>query len=104
MFSSRTAAASAAGQLTIPVGPASTSKKATRLERLSKSTLLLRIVPDNSSAHYLRGQILERLGRTEEAKAEMKQANEISNSARAKRQQELEAGVQDPQLMEQTTP
>jgi tetratricopeptide (TPR) repeat protein len=63
---------------------------------------LLELVPDNSSAHYLRGQILQRLGRTDEAKAEMRRATEISNAARNKRQQELEGGVPDPELMQQS--
>jgi Flp pilus assembly protein TadD len=61
-------------------------------------------VPDNSSAHYLRGQILQQLGRTDEAKAEMRRATEISNAARNQRQQELEGGVKDPELMQQGEP
>jgi len=51
----------------------------------------VKLQPDNASVHYLRGQILQNLKRTDEAKAEMQRAAEISNQARAKRQQELES-------------
>jgi len=54
----------------------------------------------NASVIYLRGQILQHLGRTEEARAEMREAAQISNSARQKRQQELDTGVPDPELMQ----
>ena len=54
----------------------------------------------NASVIYLRGQILQHLGRTAEARAEMREAAQISNSARQKRQQELETGVPDPELMQ----
>ena len=33
--------------------------------------LRLKLDPGNSSVHYLRGQLLQRLGRTQEARAEM---------------------------------
>ena len=69
---------------------------------LGEVDALLRLVPDNSSAHYLRGQILQKLQRTEEAKAEMRRATEIANQARNKRQQELEGGIKDPDLKQQT--
>ena len=45
------------------------------------------------SIHYLRGQVLQRLGRTQEAKAEMQMFTQMSNAAREKRHQELEAGT-----------
>jgi hypothetical protein len=47
---------------------------------------------------------LQKLGRTEQAKAEMRQATEIANAARNKRQQELEGGEKDPELMQQIGP
>jgi tetratricopeptide (TPR) repeat protein len=46
--------------------------------------------PDNSSVHYVRGQVLKNLGRTHEAEAEMQAFTRISNSAREKRQKELD--------------
>jgi len=61
-----------------------------------------KLQPGNASVHYLRGQILQHLKRTDEAKAEMQKAAEISNQARTKRQQELESP--DPDLRQQTEP
>jgi tetratricopeptide (TPR) repeat protein len=70
---------------------------------LAETDVLLRLVPDNASVHYLRGQILQRLGRSDDAKAEMRKSTEISNAARSKRQHELEGGVKEPDLLQQTT-
>ena len=42
--------------------------------------------------HYLRGQILKRLGRTEEAQAEMKAASELYEQSLTRRQKEFESG------------
>jgi predicted RNA polymerase sigma factor len=50
----------------------------------------------------VRGQILEHLGRTQEARAEMQKVTEISNAAREKRHQELEVGpIPEPQLAQE---
>jgi tetratricopeptide (TPR) repeat protein len=57
---------------------------------LSQADATLKLQPDNSSVHYLRGQILQHLRRTEEAKAEMQKAAGISNQARLQREKELE--------------
>jgi hypothetical protein len=47
----------------------------------------------------LRGQALQRLGRVEEAKAEMQTFTQLSNAAREKRHQELESGpMPNPEL------
>jgi predicted Zn-dependent protease len=46
--------------------------------------------PDNSSVHYVRGQVLKHLGRTHDAEAEMQAFTGISNRARAQRQKELD--------------
>jgi len=56
----------------------------------------LKLQPDNASVHYLRGQILQHLGRTDEAKAEMQKAAGISNQERARREKDLENS--DPDL------
>jgi Tfp pilus assembly protein PilF len=46
--------------------------------------------PDNASVHYVRGQVLKSLGRTQEAQSEMATFSRISNSALAKRRNELD--------------
>ena len=67
---------------------------------LAEIDITKKLESGNASVRYLRGQILQHLGRTEEARAEMREAAQISNSARQKRQQELENGVPDPELMQ----
>jgi tetratricopeptide (TPR) repeat protein len=69
---------------------------------LAEADATLKLQPDNASVHYLRGQILQHLNRTEEARAEMQKAAGISNQARAKREQELENS--DPDLRQTTEP
>ena len=50
----------------------------------------------------MRGQVLQHLGRTKEAKAEMQKFTELSNAARDKRHKELEAApVPDPTLTQE---
>jgi len=69
---------------------------------LTEIDAVMKSLPDNEAVHYLRGQILERLGRTQEAKAEMQKFTEITNAAREKRQKELEVGpIPDPQLTQE---
>jgi Tfp pilus assembly protein PilF len=60
----------------------------------------MQLEPRNSSVHYLRGQILQHLGRKDGARAEMREASQISNAARSSRQQELENPVPNPELMQ----
>jgi len=69
---------------------------------LSEADATLRLEPENSSVHYLRGQILQHLGRATEAKAEMARAAAIANEARSNRQQEL--ANPDPDLVQQPQP
>jgi len=58
-----------------------------------------KLSPESASIHYVRGQILQRLGRAQEAKAEMQKFTANANAAREKRHEELESGpVPDPQL------
>jgi Flp pilus assembly protein TadD len=52
----------------------------------------LKSSPNNQALHYLRGQILKRLGRIEEAQAEMKTASELYEQSLAIRQKEFESG------------
>jgi tetratricopeptide (TPR) repeat protein len=51
-----------------------------------------KLAPSSYAIHYVRGQVLKSLGRTEEALAEMRTFTQMSNDARDKRQHELEAG------------
>ena len=69
---------------------------------LSQADATLKLQPDNASVHYLRGQILQHLSRTEEAKAEMQKAAGISNQERAQREKELENP--DPDLRQSPEP
>jgi tetratricopeptide (TPR) repeat protein len=68
-------------------------------QRLGNHTMALteidtteKLDPDSYSIHYVRGQVLRSLGRTEEAQTEMRMYTQKANDAREKRQQELEAG------------
>ncbi len=71
---------------------------------LSEIDIAARLQPQNTSVHYLRGQILQHLRRTQEAGAEMQKATQISNDARNRRQQELESPAENPELMQQPEP
>ncbi len=58
-----------------------------------------KLSPGSESVYYVRGQILQHMGRTQEARAEMEKFTQISNASREKRHQELESGpVPDPEL------
>jgi Flp pilus assembly protein TadD len=61
-------------------------------EALTEADAALKSSPNNQPLHYLRGQILKRLGRTEEAQAEMKTASELYEQSLTKRQREFESG------------
>jgi len=52
----------------------------------------LKFGPKNQPLHDLRGQILKRLGRTEEAQAEMKAASELYEQSLTRRQKEFASG------------
>lgn len=71
-------------------------------QALTEIDAAAKLSPDSESVHYLRGQILQRLGRTQEAKVEMEKFTTMSNAAREKRHKELEAGpVPDPELTQE---
>ena len=56
--------------------------------------------PTRTDIHYLRGQILLRLGRKEEGKKELETSVRIDNERRAQRQKQVEAGtVPSPELL-----
>lgn len=68
-------------------------------EALAAIDAAKKLSPQSESVYYVRGQILQRLGRTQEARQEMQKFTEISNASREKRHQELESGpVPDPEL------
>jgi Tfp pilus assembly protein PilF len=59
--------------------------------------------PNSYPVHYVRGQVLQKLGRTQEAKAEMQNVTRMMNGARSKRQQELYGGaVPSPELTQES--
>jgi tetratricopeptide (TPR) repeat protein len=69
---------------------------------LAEIDAAMKLIPENETVHYVRGQILEHLGRTQEARAEMQKVTGISNAAREKRHQELEVGpIPEPQLAQE---
>jgi len=52
--------------------------------------------------HYIRGQLLQRLGRSEEAKAEMELTTRMMNEQRGKRQKELYSSpLPNPELTQE---
>ena len=51
---------------------------------------VIRLDPGNASARYLRGQVLVRMGREKEGRAELAAATQMLNQQRAARQKELE--------------
>jgi len=51
---------------------------------------VIRLDPGNASARYLRGQVLVRMGRQKEGRAELAAATQMLNQQRAARQKELE--------------
>jgi tetratricopeptide (TPR) repeat protein len=56
--------------------------------------------PNRTDIHYLRGQILLRLGRKEEGKKELEASVRIDNEHRAQRQKQVESGtVPSPELL-----
>jgi Flp pilus assembly protein TadD len=68
-------------------------------DALAEADAALKLDPDSPGIHYLRGQALQRLGRVEDAKAEMQTFTQLSNAARDKRHQELESGpMPNPEL------
>ncbi len=68
-------------------------------EALAAIDAAKKLSPESESIYYVRGQILQHMGRTQEAKVEMEKFTRMSNESREKRHQELESGpVPDPEL------
>jgi tetratricopeptide (TPR) repeat protein len=53
--------------------------------------------PTSSRIHYLRGQILLKMGRTEEGKKELDTSIAMSSARRDQRQKELEGAIPNPE-------
>jgi tetratricopeptide (TPR) repeat protein len=71
-------------------------------EALTEADAALKLDPDSPGIHYLRGQVLQHLGRAQDAKAEMRTFTQLSNAAREKRHQELESGpMPNPELTQE---
>jgi len=60
-----------------------------------------RLDPNRTDIHYVRGQVLIRLGRREEGKKELETAIRIDNERRAARQKQVESGtLPSPELLQ----
>jgi protein O-GlcNAc transferase len=68
-------------------------------EALSALDAALRLAPESQSAHFLRGQVLARLGRREEAQAEFATAKKMVNADLSRRRESLgDQRVPNPEL------
>jgi len=57
--------------------------------------------PERTDVHYLRGQVLLRMGRKEEGKKELETSVRIDNERRAARQKQVESGtLPSPELLQ----
>jgi tetratricopeptide (TPR) repeat protein len=65
---------------------------------LSELDTALKIDPSNNSLHYLRGRVLLRLNRKDEAQAELAAATRLLQSQRETRQKELYGTLPHPEL------
>jgi tetratricopeptide (TPR) repeat protein len=66
---------------------------------LAELDQILKLDPDAANARYLRGQVLVRMGREKEGRAELAVATKTLNQQRAARQKELESGPEpSPEL------
>ena len=90
------------GQFSLPAGAGLSAAKGNMLRRLAEIDAAAKLDPGNSSVHYLRGQLLQRLGRTQEARAEMEATTRMMNEQRDKRQKELYGGpAPNPELTQE---
>lgn len=71
-------------------------------EKFSAALKLLEAVenlnPEDYTAHYLRGQVLQKMGEREKAKAEFETYTRMMNAAREKRGRELSGEIPNPDL------
>jgi Flp pilus assembly protein TadD len=70
-------------------------------EALKAIDSAVRLAPDNQGVHFLRGQVLARLGRREEAQAEFATSKKIMNADLSKRRESLSDNpIPNPELAE----
>jgi predicted Zn-dependent protease len=71
-------------------------------EALAELDAALKLDPNSYNVHFLRGQVLLRLGRRQEGQAELDNATRVLNASRSKRQQELDTdNVPNPELTQE---
>jgi Tfp pilus assembly protein PilF len=74
-------------------------KQGKNTEALRSIDFAVGLAPDNQNVHFVRGQLLKRLGRSEEAKAEMTRAQKIFDSTLASDRNAVEEDrVPNPEL------
>ena len=61
----------------------------------------MKLDPDRTDTHYLRGQALVHLGRKDEGKKELDTAVRMDNERRKERQKQMET-VPSPELLQET--
>jgi len=70
-------------------------------EALSALDAALRLAPESQSVHFLRGQVLARMGRRDDAQAEFATAKKMVNADLSKRRESLgDERVPNPELAE----
>jgi tetratricopeptide (TPR) repeat protein len=71
-------------------------------EALKAVTESIRIVPGSNKTHYLRGQVLQKLGRRDEAQAEFATAKKLMDASLTKNREEMdEYMVPNPELQQE---
>jgi Flp pilus assembly protein TadD len=74
-------------------------KQQRNAEALRSIDVAVGLAPESQNVHFLRGQLLKRLGRSEEAKAEMAKAQRIFDSTLASDRNAVEEErVPNPEL------
>ncbi len=72
------------------------------LQALAEVDTAIKLDPDRTDAHYVRGQVLLHLGRKVEAKKELEAATRIDDDLRAKREKQPDSEtVPSPELLQE---
>jgi tetratricopeptide (TPR) repeat protein len=80
-------------------------KQERNAEALRFIDVAVELAPDNQNVHFVRGQLLKRLGRSEEAKAEIAKAQKIFDSTLASDRDAVEEGrMPNPELTREPQP
>jgi Flp pilus assembly protein TadD len=74
-------------------------------EALTALDVAEKLVPDNQNVHFMRGQILLRLGRREEAQAELATSKKLVDTSLSKQREKYgDAPVPNPELKQPPQP